>query len=442
MLWLGFADNPPPEFDPPPSELPESEPSEPSSPPADPPTPPKSLFVDAEDDELLDASDLDAIDESMQRAGHGVPQATADLAAGLGENNDDEADEEDAVDPAVADASIAFIESHGEDGPPVVEDEPDGAMVWLVPWAISLLAHAGLVIVAIFVVWSVQQVLDDDEVIVPLVTLSDTPGTPLEVEVVQRLETQTPAMAAPPVPEPVPMELELELDLALPGIGEPMAAEAPSFELNLNDAAEFDTNFFGSGGNAKNIVFVLEADGSIISDYPQIVDELAKSLRDMSEKQRFGVIVFDGEDTKEVPPRGLKRATGDAKGQTIAWLRDTRNVQNMGSGDPVKALERAFRLEPDLIYLLSQNLYNPGRGRHEVQKETIVDSVAKRSRGIRVNTIEFNDLDRLAFAKDEDGKMKRDENGNWIKIRMTLMEEIAKLTGGEYLAVTTNVIPE
>ncbi|MEM9914069.1 MAG: hypothetical protein AAF911_03815 [Planctomycetota bacterium] len=436
MLWLGFADNPPPEFDPPPSEPPESEPpesepSEPSSPPADPPTPPKSLFVDAEDDELLDASDLDAIDESMQRAGRGVPQAMADPAAGLEENNSDEADEEDAVDPAVADASIAFIESHGEDGPPVVEDEPDGAMVWLVPWAISLLAHAGLVIVAVFVVWSVQQVLDDDEVIVPLVTLSDTPGTPLEVEVVQRLETQTPAMAAPPVPEPVPMELELELDLAMPGIGEPMAAETPSFELNLNDAAEFDTNFFGSGGNAKNIVFVLEADGSIISDYPQIVNELARSLRDMSEKQRFSVIVFDGQDTKEVPPRGLKRATADAKAQTIQWLRDPGNVETRKTGDPIKAMERAFRLKPELIFLLSQNLYNPGRSQYELERGEILDAVTRGSRGgIVVNTIEFNDLDRLAF----------DSDGN--KIRATLMEEIAELTGGEYLAVTTNVIPE
>ncbi|MEM9417812.1 MAG: hypothetical protein AAGA25_02000 [Planctomycetota bacterium] len=412
MLWLGFAENSPLSGDDPP----EIEPS-------------KSLFTDADDDELLEASDLDAIDESMQRAG-GL-EADAPLEDLDPEDAANEPGEDDAVDPAAADASIAFVEAHGIDGPPPAEDEPESPMVWMVPWAISLLAHAGLVIVAVFVVWSVQKVLDDEQVVVPLVTLSDTPGTPLEVEVVQRVETQTPTVAAPPTPEPTPLELDLELDLELPGLGEPSAAAAPSFELSLNDAAEFDTNFFGSGGNAKNIVFVVEADGSIISDYPQIVDELAKSLRGMSEKQRFSIIVFDGQDTKEVPPRGLKRATADAKGQSIKWLRDTRNVQNMGSGDAVKALRRAFALKPDLIFLLSQNLYNPGLQEYERQRSDFIEAVTNGRRNqVAVNTIEFNDLDRLAF----------DAQGN--KVRLTLMEEIAEITGGEYLAVTTNVLPE
>lgn len=421
MFWLGFADNsPPPELPPEPPSDSHPEPEE-----------PKSLFTDADDDDLLDAADLDAIDESMQRAGRLAPAKSPapDLAL---DEIDDTPDEDDAVDQAAADASIAFVEAHGDDGPPPAEDEPDSPMVWLVPWVISLAAHAALVIIAVFVVWSVQQVLDDDEVIVPLVTLSDTPGTPLEVEVVQRLETQTPAMAAPPTPEPTPMELDLELDLAMPGLGEPMSAEAPSFELNLNDAAEFDTNFFGSGGNAKNIVFVVEADGSIISDYPQIVDELAKSLRDMNEKQRFSVIVFDGEDTKEVPPRGLKRATADAKGQTIKWLRNTRNVQNMGSGDAVKAMKRAFTLKPDLIFLLSQNLYNPGRGKYEVERSEVLDAVERGSRNnVVVNTIQFNDVeDRAGLIDPATGQQ-----------RLSLLAEVARMTGGEYLTVTTNALP-
>lgn len=424
MFWLGFAENSPPSGEDPPDVGPS-----------------KSLFTDADDDELLDASDLDAIDESMQRAGGVKPGAPAEDYE-PDETPLDEPEEDDAIDPAAADASIAFVEAHGVDGPPPAEDEPDSPMVWLVPWVISLLAHAGLVIVAIFVVWSVQKVLDDEQVVVPLVTLSDTPGTPLEVEVVQRVETQTPTVAAPPTPEPTPLELDLELDLELPGLGEPAAASAPSFELSLNDAAEFDTNFFGSGGNAKNIVFVVEADGSIISDYPQIVSELAISLRDMSEKQRFSVVVFDGDGTKEVPPRGLKRATADAKGQTISWLRDTSNVRTRGSGDVTDALKRAFRVKPDLIFLLSQNLYNPGRGEFEIQRDLIIDAVTKNSRGIVINTIEFNDLDRLAFKKDGKGEFVTDDDGNRIKVRKTLMEEIAHMTGGEYLAVTTNVLPD
>jgi len=413
MFWLGFADNPKPR--------PEGQPD-----------PPASMFTDADDDELLDASDLAAIDESMQRAG-GLDAANDAVDDQDAEPSETET-EDDAVDPAAADASIAFVQAHGEDGPPAAEDSPEGPLVWLVPWVISLAAHAALVIVALFVVWSVQQVLDDDEVVVPLITLSDTPGTPLEIEVVQRLETQTPAMAAPPAPTPTPLELDLELDLELPGLGEPTAAEAPSFELNLNDAAQFDTNFFGSGGNAKNIVFVVEADGSIVSDYPEIVDELGVTLRGMSEKQRFSIIAFDGEGTKEVPPRGMKRATADAKAKSLNWLApDSGNVRNAGSGDVIDALERAFRLKPELIFLLSQNLYGRPGTIYENNRAAIIKVVNKAVRnGTVINTIQFNDFDdRAGLIDPKTGQP-----------RLSLMAEIAQMTGGEYLPVTTNIISE
>jgi len=264
-------------------------------------------------------------------------------------------------------------------------------------------------------------------VIIPLISLSETPGAPLEVQVQQRVETQSNTPAPAPAPTPTPLEADIEIDLALPGLGE-AAAEAPSFELNLDDAAQFDTEFFGSGGNARNIVFVLEADGSIISDYPQIVNELASSLGGMTEKQKFSVIVFDGEGVKEVPPRGLKRASADAKAKTIKWLRNTRNVRTMGSGDAVAALNRAFKLRPELVFLLSQNLYNPGRGKYELQREEVLDAVRQApKRNIAINTIEFNDIDPQAF----------DATGT--KVRLTLLEEVAQITGGKYLYVVTNV---
>ncbi|MEM6458997.1 MAG: hypothetical protein AAF710_06360 [Planctomycetota bacterium] len=391
--------------------------------PADhPSSPDDSLFIDAGDDQLR-PEDLDAIDDSLARTGGVAP---------VEDEPDDPEPEDDAIDPAAAEASIAFVEQHaGDDGVvPPAEDEPEGPLVWLVPWVISLLAHAGLVIVAVFVVWSVRQVLEEDEVVIPLVTLSETPGgAPLEVEVQERVEVpeEAPTPEPEPAPEPPLPEADLMMETELPAVGEPAAA-APTFEPTLADAAEFDTNFFGSGGNAEEVVFVLEADGSILSDYPQIVGELSVTLRDLSEKQKFAVIVFDGQGVKPVPPGRLTRATADAKAKAIAWLRpDAGNVRTAGSGDPIEALQRAFRLRPELVFLLSQNLYNPGRGAYELQRSDILatfDEAVRRN--IAVNTIEFNDLDQLAF----------DPAGN--KVRPTLMEAIAELTGGNYLAVTTN----
>lgn len=409
MIWLSFSDTPAPEDS---TAHPEDKTPEDAS-----ATPRKSLFGDDDGDESLHSADLETIDATDPRAGGGIVEP--------GEEEQDEFD--DAVDEAAAEASMAYVEEHGgEDGLPEPET-PATPVEWLVPWVISALAHVALVVVAVFVVWSVREALQDDKVIIPLVNLSETPGAPLEVKVQQRVETQQAAPAPAPAPTPTPLEADIDLELELPGIGEP-AADAPTFELALDDAAQFDTNFYGSGGNAKDIVFVVEADGSIISDYPQIVGELATTLRGMSEKQKFSVVVFDGEGVKEVPPRGLRRATADAKASAIAWLHDTRNVQNMGSGDAVKALDRAFRLRPELIFLLSQNLYNPGRGKYELQREEVLDAVRKSpQRNVTINTIEFNDIDRLAL----------DPQGN--KVRLTLLEEIAKMTGGEYIWIVTNV---
>ncbi|MEM8739486.1 MAG: hypothetical protein AAGG38_13565 [Planctomycetota bacterium] len=350
---------------------------------------------------------------------------TAETAAGVeaeARGVQEEGSGDDAVDPAAAAAARASA-------PPAGPAEAGGARA--VPWLISLLAHAVLILVSFFVVWSVKQVFDDDEVVVPLVRLSETPGArPLVVTPRQRLDTPPPTAAAVPAPPPTPeaSPLDIEIDLELPAMGDPSLSAAPSFELTLADAAEFDTEFFGSGGNARDIVFVLEADGSIIADYPQIVAELAESLRSLSPKQRFSVIVFDGQGTKEVPPRGLKRATGDAIGGTLRWLRpEAGNVENFGPGEPVPALERAFELRPELIFLLSQNLYNPGRGPYERQRAAILEAVQSRARRRAViNTLEFNDLDRLAL----------DAQGN--KVRATLLEEIAQRTGGEYLWLVTN----
>lgn len=426
MIWMGFANQPGPGATPPPEPEDVAGDHASSSKPSPKPT---SLFTDevVDDDESLHASDLDNLDLPSARP------SDADPAPDEGPEDFD-----DAVDPAAAEASMAYVAEHEDTGLPEPE-APPAAMEWIVPWIISLAAHAALVLIAVFVVWSVREAMQDEKIIIPIVSLSDTPGAPLEVKVQQRVETPAPAAAAAPAPAPTPLEndLDLELDLTLPGIGEPLAA-APTFELAIDDAAQFQTDFMGSGGNAKNIIFVLEADGSIIADYPQIVSELATTLRGMSEKQKFSVIVFDGAKdrqkkpiVKEVPPGGLQRATADAKAKAIAWLRDSRNVQTMGSGDAGKALQLAFKRRPELIFLLSQNLYNPGGGQYELQREDILDIVRNApQRNLAINTIEFNDIDSLAF--DPQGK----------KIRMTLLEEIAQITGGQYNWVVTNALDE
>ena len=304
--------------------------------------------------------------------------------------------------------------------------------LWVLPWIVSAIAHLCLVAAAVLVVWSVREVLRDDQVVAQ-VSLSDAPGAVLQVQTPTPVQLPTPVVPVPP-PTPPP---------ALPTLAEAVAPPAesvlpsfdqpppplPSFEVTPPAEAEFEAEFMGLGGNAQTIVFVLEADGSIISDYPQIVGELRRSLGNLSEQQRFSVIVFDGEAAKEVPPGGLRPATPDHKARVGQWIADPANVQNMGSGDAVAALRLAFRRRPELIYLLSQNLYNPGRGQYERQRDEVLEALTEAPDETAINTLEFNDLDPLAL----------DETGQ--KVRPTLMESIAQQTGGNYRWVVTNVQP-
>lgn len=293
----------------------------------------------------------------------------------------------------------------------------------LIPWMISIGAHLAMLPPALLVAWSVQTLRDESKEVIPVVSLSDTPLDTLDTQTLDRLdpiEVQAPASAAQkPTPETTDAELLLD---ALPGLGDPLAA-APSFDLTVSDSPQTQVQFMGSGGNARNIVFVLEADGSIISDYPQIVNSLARTLREMTEKQRFSVVIFDGEGTKEVPPRGLRSASPAAKAATVAWLRDTGNVKNSGSGEVIPALKRAAQLRPELVFLLSQNLYNPGRREYEKERSEILQAVKALPSNMAINTIEFNQVDPLAV------------NG-----RTSLMQEIARLSnGGKWNFVQTNV---
>jgi len=291
---------------------------------------------------------------------------------------------------------------------------------------ISIGAHLAMLPPAFLVAWSVQTLRDESKEVIPLVSLSETPADTLETDTLERLDpvaVETPA-SAPETPAPEATDAELLLDAALPGLGDPLTA-APSFDLAVSDTPQTEVQFMGSGGNARTIVFVLEADGSIISDYPEIVNNLARTLREMTEKQQFSVIVFDGERVKEVPPAGLRPASPAAKAATIAWLRDTANVKNSGTGDVIPALKLAARLRPELVFLLSQNLYNPGRREYEKERSEILEAVKALPSNMAINTIEFNQVDPLA--------------GNG---RTSLMEEIARLSnGGKWNFVQTNVEP-
>jgi len=391
MIWMGFSDTPRPD-----------RPDSPLPPPAE----DDSKFVD----EGVSASDAS---EALEPEEGDESDADQDVFA------DEPEDDGQAFDDQGAGDQEPGFEDQDELTDQTVVGEIGDTVNSLVPWAISLLAHAALILIAIFIVWSVRTAVDEQEVIIPLVNLSETPGVPLQVQVQERVETTSASQSPSPSvsDSSTPMDAEISVDVALPGLGEPVGA-APSFGLELGDAAAFDTNFLGSGGNARNIVFVIDASGSLVDIFPAVIKELKKTIRKLSEKQRFAIVFIQADRVVEVPPGRLVAAKADAKGRAIQWIDPaSRNITTLGSGDAVAAITRALKMKPDLVYLLSDNI--TGKGRYALDQRQLLDDIDRANRGgTKINTIQFVYPDPL-----------EDINGKGT------LQLIAERTGGIYTFV-------
>ncbi len=296
-------------------------------------------------------------------------------------------------------------------------------MTTLLPWGVSFLLHAGLVLLALFVVWSTVVLTSEERVIIPTARLSATPGAPLQIKKTPRLTTQRMARrTVSPIRErqPVPSLNQPVNDASLVGVLG-ASGEANPFEAALAGGSELRAQFLGSGGNARRIAFVIDASGTLIDTFPFVLRELRKSISELSGRQYFTVIFFQQDKVIEVPPPGIdaKRATADIKQRVNAWLADDQyNVVPQYKGNPVKALRRAFSYRPDLIFLLSDEI--TGQGQYEIEQRALLEEIDRANRhGTKINTIQFIHEDPLIKAG----------------LRGT-MELIAERSGGVYTFVS------
>lgn len=228
-------------------------------------------------------------------------------------------------------------------GEPTVADEVNATLNLLLPWGISLLLHAGVVLVAVFAVWTVVAGATDEEDIVPALELSATPDAPLIQQTpVRELTTPTPNTPAPtPAPPPEPTQT-VELSTQLIGLTGP--STATPFGATIS-TPQVQSSFMGSrGGNARRIVFLIECGGSIVDTLPFVIEELKSSIRKLSEQQRFTVLFyanhFKPRGFIETPPGNLRAATAAQKQRTITWVDlDERNVYAGGPSDVIPALQ-------------------------------------------------------------------------------------------------------
>jgi hypothetical protein len=176
---------------------------------------------------------------------------------------------------------------------------------------------------------------------------------------------------------------------------------APAFAPAAPRAQIHGATFVGiSSSNARKIVYVIDASGSMIGVLPIVIDELARSLDGLVPRQAFSVIFFSGNRATVVPPRDALTAATDAeKARVLQWIE--KKVIPAGRSNPVAAIRHALSLEPDVIFLLSENI--TGSGEFEIDQRDLLamlDELNPRDpdtgrRSTRINCVQFRDPDPL-----------------------------------------------
>ena len=171
------------------------------------------------------------------------------------------------------------------------------------------------------------------------------------------------------------------------------------------------SRFLGTGGNARRVVFVCDASGSMLSVFDDLRRQLRSSIEKLRPNQSFNVMFFKEQTVAAVDRNVLVMATADNKRKAFDFL-DKMYVSS--STNPLPALELAFSQKPELIYLLTDgDFQGPGN-------EAVVRFCQQRTADgkTKINTIAF-------IPKDSQGIPLEKE---FVKA----LETIARDSGGVF----------
>lgn len=171
-------------------------------------------------------------------------------------------------------------------------------------------------------------------------------------------------------------------------------------------------SFIGVGGNARRIVYLVDASGSMTDAVDRLKAALVSSIDKLVPLQEFNVVVFRDEDVLVLNRGGLMRATTANKQKAFQWVADNYYVS--GKTDPMPAIKVSFSQRPELLYVLTDG------------------------------------FDQIASFDDLKAEFRKHNAGNAVKVNTLLirsrnepelervMKEIADANGGVFKAVERN----
>ena len=309
-------------------------------------------------------------------------------------------------------------ETGEEEEEPVEETAVMGAMALIMPWVISVFLHLGLVLVMFFIVMLAVNTKIPPEMIIPDAVLStDNPGGVLhpKSEVVSKSqnERRTVVKRYTKREDQVDKGKTKETVQLLAASADGAAGGAAELGLTNSDAAGGPrSRFFGSGGNAYHIAYVVDRSGSMAPTFQQVQLEMLKSIAKLQPVQDFTIILFSDNEFIEGPSKRLVFASLENKLAANNFLKD---ITASGSTTVLPALQRAFqvlkypadpRKQGRLIYLLSDgdfegmsggSTYNNMRGNEAVVHWLRDNNPKEEAKGkVHVNTFLYLTQDDTA----------------------------------------------
>lgn len=130
--------------------------------------------------------------------------------------------------------------------------------------------------------------------------------------------------------------------------------------------------------DANKIVYVVDKSGSMTDSLVRVKHELKRSLRELGPDKQFHVIFYSSGPALEMPARRLVTATEANKRRTFEFI---DGIVAAGETDPTDALQRAFAVGPDAIFLLTDGEFD-----RAVVGQVATANVGKR---VTVHTIAF-----------------------------------------------------
>jgi hypothetical protein len=285
----------------------------------------------------------------------------------------------------------------------------------VVPWLISLGLHGSFIAVGFLITWSVVHLQAERE---PTLIVSDFYASQYQPVVSQGLSEE--AAAEPVHDKPLatqPVESTSATDrrgadldpltavydrTGAANLGQSGGARLGDFAPRVEAGS---ATFIGvRSSNVRRVVYVIDASGSMIRSLPIVLEELARSLEGLTAAQSFGIIFFQNNEAVVVPP-GDRLTPARPKDRTAALEWIERNVIPGGRSNPIAALEAAMRLEPEVIFLLSENI--TGLGEFEIDQRDLLALLERLNpivgdsgrRGTQINCLEFLSRDPLDTLK-------------------------------------------